>query len=295
MNPFDFSGPEFLAFYIIFVLFWGILFRVIIQMASPSKITDMSIVKDPYAIAYLNGGIGELVRVVIVSLIDRDLLNVSGDTVKSTKNALQFVQKRIEQAVVKATSEENSVDKIVSDSIVNMEADVYQMYLEEKGYLYSGRHKTTLTNLQILAYGGVVLMALTKIFIALGRGRTNIEFLILCAVGAVFYIKFLVHPTKTTAGQNVILHLSDILKNSRMRIYNLQKGATNELALIVAVFGITILPPEAFPYSKTLFARSWKSDQGTTASCGSSCSSSCSSSSSCGGGGCGGGCGGCGS
>jgi hypothetical protein len=61
-----------------------------------------------------------------------------------------------------------------------------------------------------------------------------------------------------------------------------QGGATNEAALLAAVFGVGELSPTRFPAVEALTPKPKKSDGG------SSCSSSCSSC----GGGCGGGCGG---
>jgi hypothetical protein len=58
----------------------------------------------------------------------------------------------------------------------------------------------------------------------------------------------------------------------------------DEVALLVAVFGISALPEKQFPYAKKLYPKASSSSTG----CGSGCGSSC------GGGGCGGGCGGCG-
>jgi hypothetical protein len=95
------------------------------------------------------------------------------------------------------------------------------------------------------------------------------------------------HPRQTGRGKALLADLGSLFKSLKDRAAGFQPGSNPaELALLAAVFGVTALPVDAFPYSKTLFPQP---SAGSGDSGGSSCGSSC------GGGGCGGGCGGCGS
>ena len=91
MNPFELRGPEFLAFYAVFglvVLGLLVLFR---HAGEPEDSARVSI-SDPYLIAYLRGGRNEALRVVTMSLIERDLLKVEGVGLKT----LQLLHKRFQ-------------------------------------------------------------------------------------------------------------------------------------------------------------------------------------------------------
>jgi hypothetical protein len=90
MNPFELPGPQFLAFYA--MLGAAVLFAVYVlkqgaEGGAPVRLPST----DPYLIAYLRGGAYETVRLGVVVLVDRQLLDfddgvrvVTGEKVKPT-------------------------------------------------------------------------------------------------------------------------------------------------------------------------------------------------------------------
>jgi uncharacterized membrane protein YgcG len=122
-----------------------------------------------------------------------------------------------------------------------------------------------------------------------------VSFLVLSAIGFSALALFMTRGRRTVRGDRVLVDLTTLFDALRERADELRPyAATNELALLMAVFGIGAVPMMAFP-----FRRAFRPAEAGTTSCGGSsysCGSS-SSGSSCGGGrscGGGGGCGGCG-
>src|SRR6187455_2690991 len=80
MNPFELSGPQFLAFYA--MLGAGVVCAVYVlkrraEGGEPIRLPST----DPYLIAYLRGGPTEAVRLGVTVLVDRLLLELEGDRV----------------------------------------------------------------------------------------------------------------------------------------------------------------------------------------------------------------------
>ena len=76
MNPFAWSGPEFLGFYLVLsIVVVGACFlrtRVLSGRRSAPPLTRLT--SDPYGIAVLRGGAEEAVRMAIFNLVDRGIL-----------------------------------------------------------------------------------------------------------------------------------------------------------------------------------------------------------------------------
>ena len=151
-----------------------------------------------------------------------------------------------------------------------------------------------------------VLLAVAGIKVAIGVSRNRpVSFLVLLAIVFSLATLFIVRGFRTTRGDRMLGDLRILFDALRGRAEDLWPSAsTNELALLMAVFGLGAVSVYHFPFVKA-FRRPRHVDISgggprTTSSCG---GSSCGSSSSCGGGGSscgggggcgGGGCGGCG-
>jgi hypothetical protein len=139
---------------------------------------------------------------------------------------------------------------------------------------------------------------LLKICLAVERGHHNVAFLFLLAIAASLTMAKRKAPVRTPRGDGLLADLKTRFHRLEKRAEDIKLGgASRELVILAAVFGMTALPLELHAQMGALFPRAMAS--AGSGSCGSSCGSSCSSSSSCGGsscggGGCGGGCGGCG-
>lgn len=293
LNPFLLTGFGFLLFYFIFALLvnWGL--RVTYrntESGDAPNVPNAPTMTDPYLIACLRGGEKEALRVATVALIDRGLLNASGETL-TTKNedAIKLVNRPIEKAVLKRYSSPGEAGEIFADPDAQAACEAYKKVLTHNGLVADGGTYRKRMLPMFVALGALAGVTAIKIYVAFAQGRHNVGFLIVLTI--IFAIAVLVAFGKgrTARGEAMMADLKQLFDRLKKRANTLASGGkTNEAALLAAVFGISALSASAFPFVKQLYPGKGASDSGS--SCGSS-GSSCSSSS-CGGGGCGGGCGG---
>jgi uncharacterized protein (TIGR04222 family) len=286
MNPFDLRGPDFLAFYLVFGLaMLAVLW--LLRRAGEADTTSHVMLDDYVEIAYLRGGPQEAMRVATLNLVNRGLLEVHGDDQlqAADKSWVETVSKPIERRLLARFRDSEKASSIFSDAALKEVATKEsEPNLVRLGLLPdSGRQARRLT---LFGFGVFVLaaVALTKVAVALARGRTNILFLIFEA-GVFAWVAFKVtHPLRTPAGDALLSDLQTLFAGLKSRARSLVPGSeTQDFALLTAVFGMEAIPSH-FPRMNKLFPKA-----SSSSGCGSSCGSSC------GGGGCGGGCGGCGS
>lgn len=285
MNPFDLTGPEFLGFYL---LLGAVVSAVLGSLRHAGEKDDPPLVNlsDPYLIAYLRGGKNETVRVTTTSLIDRGLLTVAGSNVSvAPGRSAEELRVPNEKGLVIFFRKPASAASAFKPSWQS-ETEGYERELTRLDLLPGPQRQTARTVRGTAAIALLWTVALVKIVVALQRGRSNIQFLIILAALFAFAAWKIGTPRLTKKGMAMVASLRILFRALKDRSHTLMPGRnSNELLLLAAVFGVSTIPAGAFPYTKTLYPKA--------ASDGSSCGSSCGSG--CGGGGCGGGCGGCGS
>lgn len=312
MFPFTLDGPRFLVFYALLAAGLAIALRLR-GRAGPEGAATLridSLAQDPYQVACLRGGAAEAVRVAVVNLVDRGLLvHTVGQRLGVTVEGSEDLPRRdLDRAILRCcraapmTPQEIAADRGVSAVVRALEAQ-----LQRQGLRRTEAQRATDRWLRLAALAILAGVAGARIVQALSHGRTNIEYLFMLA----FVAGLVVHRTPseqlTRQGRRMMAGLQALMRRLRDRADRLAPGgATNEAALLAAVFGIHALPVTAFAFAEKVYPKPRAAQGGggrtSDSSCSSSCSSSsnCSSSSSCssdGGSSCGGGsgCGGCGS
>lgn len=290
MNPFELRGPAFLFFYVVLTILVFLVTRLIRRVLdggddAPPQETS-SLVSDPYVIAHLRGGAAETLRVALLSLVDRGLIIQENGKFKTAPNAEPGHGRRpVERSILGLYV--GSGDASALSSITGA-CDAYDAQLQRLRLLPDAPlqiRRNLLYVVVMLFLGGV---AFVKIMIGLDRGRP-VGFLILLGFLAVVFARGFAAPRRTAQGDGFLDSVRRLFAGLKQRKASIQPGgATADLALLAAVFGVTEVPKAVFPYGSLLYPRSDASSSST---------SGCGSSSSCGGGGgCGGGgCGGCGS
>jgi len=290
MNPFGLNGPAFLLFYLVLAVA-VIAARILLRRTVEGGPTPRVKLTDPYLIAHLRGGRNEALRVAAVSLIDRQLLNVSGAKLTPAASS-SLVRRPIEKAMMTFCASGPEASTMFTSPRLLAETDVYQRELEGHGLLPSVGDKIARFALTIGSVALLAFVAGIRIVQALSRGHSNLFFLCLMVVAACGVAAALHGGRRTLRGEAFLGDLKILFESLRQRRVHLKAGgATSELALFAAVWGISSLPERAFPHGSTLFPKATSTSSSTSGSCGSACGSSCGSSC---GGGCGGGCGGCG-
>lgn len=288
MNPFDLSGPEFLAFYIgfaVLVIVGSVVLRRKVE-SGPTPRIDLS---DPLLIAFLRGGHSEAMRVAAVSLIDRGLLLCVGTRLETATHARsEQVRRPIEKALLEKFASSGEAASMFGDSKLKSTLDHYEETLKKVGLLPDA----FITEVRWWIFGGALLLlggvGIAKLSVALAQGRPNVCFLIVLVIVAIVIAAKKSFPRLTETGKALLEDVRNLYSELKDRAAFLQPGgATIEPMMLAAVYGVGALRGDGFYYTQTLFPRAQQSTSAGS-SCGSACGTSC-------GGGCGGGCGGCGS
>jgi uncharacterized protein (TIGR04222 family) len=304
MNLFDLRGPEFLVFYFtlsIFVLIAAWLVQRLLEAGRPGDEAawGRGVAKDPYQVACLRGGPDELIRVAIVSLMERGLLAADGDELRATvQDAADHARRPLDKAILTKCAASARAPSLFTDEVIGGEAAMVAATLEEKGLLLNQRIRALRAATVIVAVGLLWLVAGIKIAVALARGRHNILFLILMAAVAAVVGMLLTKRRRTALGDRTLAYLRETFAGLGSRRDSLQmNGKTGEIAFLAAAFGMAALPAALTLVLKPLDLRPPKPQHSGWGSCGSSSCGGGGGGGGCGGGGgggCGGGCGGCG-
>jgi uncharacterized protein (TIGR04222 family) len=284
MNPFDLRGPEFLAFYFCFslvVIFAIAIFRRRAESGAAPKI-DLG---DPYLVAYLRGGENEVLRVAVVSLVDRGLLIMTDQRLRRADHAAgNTVKHPIEYEVLRKFGAPGEAASIFKDERLKSATEPYRSKLELAGLLPDRTVRQARWLRLLIAMAALGIVGAIKIQIGLYLGRP-VGFLVAMMVVAIIIAAIASFPRLTARGKAMLADIRNIYSGLKTRVNSINPGSSPaELAMFAAVFGVGALAATPHGYAQTLFPQATSSS-----SCGSSCGSSD------GGGGCGGGgCGGCG-
>lgn len=285
MNPFDLRGPEFLLVYGIVAAFViTIAFRIRLW-SEDLRTKPLPKIEDPYLIAYLRGGSEAAIEAAVVSLVDRQRLSVEKKKVypKSGTNITHPLERAVWKKIRPSTPA-TAIRHIRCEE----EMAGYKDFLLRHSLIPNPQQK--LHRYCLMLASAFVLMAFggTKIYIAIQRGRTNIEFLVILMIISLI-ATFLNNPRLTARGTRALQQLTTLLTNLKDRAGKLKPNQnTQELVLLTALFGVMAVPTTAMPLRTSFYPQTvtTSSGDGGGSSCGSSCGSGC---------GGGGGCGGCGS
>jgi uncharacterized protein (TIGR04222 family) len=302
MNPFDLPGPAFLVFYGLLAVAVHLAWRPLVRLFGettderdvPAGRFDLANL-DPYLVAYLRGGEPETARVVIVSLLDRGLLVADGEKLRAAPGSAAKVARPIESVLLRTFGTGAKGSAVFKDAAFRATCATLATELEHLGLLRNTQARVRVVLLRVAAIALLLGVAALKVWVAIERGHYNVAFLVLLAIAATVLMIRRKAPTQTRSGEGLLADLKLRFSRLEKRAEDIQLGgASRELAILAAVFGIAALPNTLHAQMGTLFPLGMKRS-GAGSSCGSSCGSSASScgGSSCGGGG-GGGCGGCG-
>jgi len=284
-NPFALHGFAFLVFYLIVGaagLGGQYLWNRTRELGGRVPQLNMT---DPYQIAYLRGGADQALNIAAVSLIDRGLLKGGDATLKAERNAAELVRRPIEKAILDLyLTSSGAADMRRSPSCIAA-CEEYRRTLEDFE-LVAGTKVFHQRLIPLMLFVGILgFIGMLKIEMAVTEGR-DYGFLVGLMIVLGFIAFKIFHRHRTARGDAMLADLEVLFGRLRDRAETLREGgATNEAALLAAVYGLDKLPADRFPGTKPLRRKKQDSSCGGGSGCGSSCGGSC-------GGGCGGGCGG---
>ncbi|RMF45296.1 MAG: TIGR04222 domain-containing membrane protein [Planctomycetota bacterium] len=304
-NPFDFTGPQFLAFFAglyLIALIGGLILRRLLLFGRPVP-TNISL--NPYEVACLNHGPRMAAAAAIARLLADGMLtpkdSEQGEDGRAGQENERLVVAQplpesatpIERAVYQRAAEAGREGITIAElqTAVLPEAADIESHLQELGLLNRGN--------DILARWVPAALMFTLFLIGVGKTTVGIErnrpvgFLVMgCVVVLITAMLFLRKGRLTRAGAKV-LHRYKSLAGTLTRAVRKDEATGEQMAMAMAVVGGTAL-------TGTALAALWPGGlfggkgRGRTYGCENGCGGSGCGGSGCGGGGCGGGCGGCG-
>lgn len=293
MNPFELRGPEFIFFYVVLstivLLVTWLIRKTLDGRINPALQSPQTLVSDPYVIAHLRRGPSETLRVAAASLLDRRLLEIeSRGNVKTAAHVRpEHARKHLERAILDFYATGGPLTKLSQLKGATAEYDRQLQNLRLLPDAETRGRRWMLFLFMALILGGT---GAAKIAVGVSRDKP-VLYLILLMLAVLVLLFFVAHSWRTSHGDSFLRSVQRLFSGLRARADSISPGgATADLALLAAAFGVASLPIHVAPFKNQFYPAA---AAGSSSSCGSS-SSSCSGSS-CGGGCGGGGCGGCGS
>jgi len=258
MNPFDLTGTQFLLFYALLGVLVNVWLRRHVRGADADRhVSLMPLTADPYQIAYLREGIEGTARLAVVSLIDRGLLRIEGEGLRTVDaDASGLVRRPIEREVLRLCVGGCAASAVESAPAIGQVCDAYHAELVRRELIENeaGRHaRRSAVVIAVLLLAGV---AVIKLVVAAARGRPNIAFLIVLGVIFVIAALMVLRRTRTGLGDKALRDLATLFARLKRQAETLRPGGlTNEAMLLAAVFGIHALPAAAFPFVDEVYPR----------------------------------------
>lgn len=226
MSPFDLRGPAFLLFYLIC---GGALlaFLALARRRAEGGPMPKVALSDPYQIAYLREGPWEAVRICLVSLADRGLLQDEDGLLKASPGAPGIARRALERRVLERFASPGRPESVLDDLSVKAEADQIGAELTRTGLLPDEETTRARHGRTVLVMGLLVALAVTKVIVALSRGRTNVLFLIILGLVMTGVAWTVGHPRRTLRGDHLIADLRTLFAGLRGRASSLRPGGAS--------------------------------------------------------------------
>jgi uncharacterized protein (TIGR04222 family) len=290
LDPFDFSGPHFLGFYlelaVILVIGATLLRRYLRQPADEAspEADDLT----PYEVAYLAGEKSLAVNAAIAHLVQQGALAVNPAEHKlSVSEPLPVGANNLERAVYAAATTTGGETIRNVHATATQEADKLGGRLKELGLVVEDSQARWARWLPLLLMLSLLLFGVIKIGVGVARHKP-VGFLVAASVGTlvISLVGFARHVHRSRRGDRVLAQMrkdNAALQTAAGR--NAKQLAAPDLTLALGLFGMAILASGPLADLHTALR-----PPAGSSGCGSGCGGG-----GCGGGGCGGGgCGGCG-
>ncbi|MEG4278389.1 TIGR04222 domain-containing membrane protein [Microcoleus sp. MON1_C1] len=237
-NPLDFTGPEFLFFYMVMAtvaVSLTVLLRRYLRESSghySQELPDLSV----YEIAYLTGGESRAVETAIVNLAIRGYLEPLPSTrTLQLATALPPNSAPLEKALVQAVSINGYVWRI--KQLVPPATNYIRDRLQNLGLL-ANESLTNIMQLSVLPIWLALILGISKILVGISRGKPVGYLVILCSITVIIGWGFSPPNSSwlTPYGNRVLQQL-----RSRINPTRINPRPTDQIVLAFALLGHTVL------------------------------------------------------
>jgi uncharacterized protein (TIGR04222 family) len=278
------QGPQFLVLYAAVSLAVFAWVRFTIRERESAQSTGALRVRDPYEIAYLRGGLPQLVQVVVLSLIRRGLLEPRAGQLRAFDGgASNAISLPVERAVLDGCRGLTTAATLDRSAAVQAAAEPYRLALEANGLVPNDEMRAKRRRFATVATLGLLGFAAAKFLYALATGHRNVLLLVVSGVLVAILFSALAKDHRTRQGDETLRNLAALFSRVKRGPRPLEVARLHEALLLAAVFGdFSASGLESSAWRRLFPKRSDADNSG----------GGCGSAGGCGGGG---GCGGCGS
>jgi uncharacterized protein (TIGR04222 family) len=307
LNPLDWSGPQFLMGYAVFLVVAFVAARVSQHLlrtpAEPPEPSELKL--HPYEVAALQD-LDTVTQTAVATLVRNGQLSIADGDLRIASE-LPSDAHRLEKAVYRKVKHDEGATPTELHAAVKMEMAALERALHLRGFLMTREQARRLMWTSLLIFTAALGLGVLKVLIGISRDRpvAFLVFLLILATGLGYSILGSSGNSRRSRRGDAALKLLRE-ENQPLLVTVASEGPSlnsGHLAMAVALFGTSALAGSSHRELRTMLAPSSGgvtdldsntssfSDSDSSDSSSSDSSSSCSSSSSCGGGG---GCGGCG-
>ncbi|HYG73616.1 MAG TPA: TIGR04222 domain-containing membrane protein [Planctomycetota bacterium] len=300
------SGPEFLLYYAVFLgasILGGILLRMLAHRVfgrTSTQSNDSELALHPIEIAYLEGKSELAVESALLSLMQRELVQVTGSgsaaTVKTVAGKappgdLHTVEKLLLGTIQKGESAKQDGEGVPLRELAAIKLVPFDFESPQLTAAYlPGVNRFQIACLAALPLLITLMIGLSKIMVGLSRGKPVSNLVVLCIFTVIAALVFLLTSPKLS--YDVVRYIK-VLKARNAALKSSAATAPAQLAPMDVALAAGLFGGSIFMIGPYREVRESFHPPSSSSSCSGS-GSSCSSGSSCGGGGGGGGgCGGC--
>jgi uncharacterized protein (TIGR04222 family) len=239
---------------------------------------------DPYEIAYLRGGVNELSRLLIFSLLERGYLSI----VDPKKQLIQRAQNRselallipIERAMLDSFSEARPTHEVFTGGSERIElyCTSYREHLEAQELIvWCDAQEGRAWEMRLVGASVILALGAYKLLAASATGHTNVGFLIgMAAISLLILVQVTKPPRLSSRGQVYLERLQTAYGTARQERARMNtSGAEPASMLLVGLFGLEALGGAAHDVYSELFPKASSSSNAGTAGCGADCGSGC--------------------
>lgn len=326
-NPLtDMYGPYFLILYGLVTLF-TILFvffvKTRVDQSDRLPLPAIPANIDPYEIAYLRGGINEMARTAVFSLIQKGLVEIKNDekppiitrtSISDWRGTATVEDAALNWFVVSRQPKEVFASDGLTDKLAPY-ADEYERRLSRQQLIRGTGSEDRLSRWKWAAWLFLAGFGGYKALASIAHGYFNLlGILVIAIIGVVVIAVTGYMPRLTKLGKAYLARLQTTFDGLRYQVENKPEnarltpaaadgpGSFDPMLLSVGLFGGVVLSGTSYWGYNEIFEKHQKDEAAASGGCGAGCGSSCSTGGSscgssdggsgCGGGGCGGGCGG---
>ena len=270
--PFYLNGEDFLYFYTFFGFISLILYHILRFLYESGRVNKLQL-DDPYLIAYLRGGKNETLRILTISLVEKNILVYKNDELEVKKNSSNTEDlSTFERDVVNYFLYSKKANSIFTESSFEKHFEYYRHFLEINHLLPDNTIFYYRRISFLFLFGGIIILGALRIYFSIINSHYNLIYLLIIMGSLIFFFIKYSFPRLTIKGKKFLTNLQKIVKKELSSIPYSKKRVNLEhehSLYMAALLGSSFITANYF-YTNQLYPKAYKnldSSSSTSSSC----------------------------